>query len=226
MEPLPAFSSLAITAKTDRRRGSPSEMMFVQRGKKMETSKQGKKYGLTVKVSVASLLFVQMTQTFANSSLSGIMTDFPDASATAAQTVINIATLIMIVSALVAPAMAKKMGYKTAGLLAMVLALVGGVAPAFFHPSIEVIIFERAIFGIGYGMIYALDIAACGEFWRGKETTSMVGVAIFSVGLAGIAYNLLSAALAPYGWEFIYYGYFIIVPLCAWPWESPLPPLS
>ena len=194
----------------------------------METSKQGKKYGLTVKVSVASLLFVQMTQAFANSSLSGIMTDFPDASATAAQTVINIATLIMIVSALVAPAMAKKMGYKTAGLLAMVLALVGGVAPAFFHPSIEVIIFERAIFGIGYGMVYALDIAACGEFWRGKETTSMVGVAIFSAGLAGIAYNLLSAALAPYGWEFIYYGYFIIVPFMAFyavfmPQHSDLP---
>ena len=72
------------------------------------------------------------------------------------------------------------MGYKTAGLLAMILALVGGVAPAFFHPSIAVIIAERAVFGIGYGMVYALGIAACGEFWRGKETTAMVGVAIFS----------------------------------------------
>lgn len=178
----------------------------------MESSKQDKKYGFSVKVCVALLLFVQMTQAFANPSLSGIMADFPDTSATAAQTVINIATLVMIVSALAAPGLAKKMGYKTAGLLAMILALVGGVAPAFFHPSIAVIIAERAVFGIGYGMVYALGIAACGEFWRGKETTAMVGVAIFSAGLAGIAYNLLSAALAPYGWEFIYYGYFVIVP--------------
>ena len=140
------------------------------------------------------------------------MADFPGTSATAAQTVINIATLVMIVSALAAPALAKKCGYKTAGLIAMALSLIGGVAPAFIHPSVEVIIFERAIFGVGYGMVYALGFAACGEFWRGKETTSMVGTAVFAAGLAGIAYNLLSAALAAQGWVFIYYGYFIIVP--------------
>lgn len=74
-------------------------------------------------------------------------------------------------------------------------------------------IFERGVFGIGYGMVYTLSIAACGEFWRGKATTGVVGAVNFGAGLAGILYNLFAAALAPMGWEVIYYGYFLIVPI-------------
>lgn len=48
---------------------------------------------------------------------------------------------------------------------------------------------------------------------RGKATTGVIGAVNFGAGLAGILYNLLAAALAPMGWEFIYYGYFIIVPI-------------
>ena len=39
----------------------------------MQASTSEKKYGLPLKICVASLLFVQMTQAFANPSLSGIM---------------------------------------------------------------------------------------------------------------------------------------------------------
>ena len=172
-----------------------------------------KKYGLPVKVAVVLLIFVQMTQAFCNPSLAGIMAEFPEAPVTTVQTVINIATLIMIPAALVTGPIVNKLGYKTTGIIAMVIALIGGVAPAFMHPSVEFMIFERGIFGIGYGMVYTLSIAACGEFWRGKATTGVIGAVNFGAGLAGILYNLLAGALAPMGWETIYYGYFIIVPI-------------
>lgn len=60
-----------------------------------------KKYGLPVKVAVVLLIFVQMTQAFCNPSLAGIMGDFPEAPVTTVQTIINIATLVMIPAALV-----------------------------------------------------------------------------------------------------------------------------
>lgn len=172
-----------------------------------------KKYGLPVKIAVVLLIFVQMTQALCNPSLAGIMADFPEASVTTVQTVINIATLVMIPAALVTGPIVNKLGYKTTGIIAMVIALVGGVAPAFVHPSVGFMIFERGVFGIGYGMVYTLSIAACGEFWRGKATTGLVGAVNFGAGLAGILYNLFAAALAPMGWETIYYGYFLIVPI-------------
>ena len=172
-----------------------------------------KKYGLPVKVAVVLLIFVQMTQAFCNPSLAGIMGDFPEAPVTTVQTIINIATLVMIPAALVTGPLVNKIGYKTTGIIAMVIALIGGVAPAFVHPSVEFMIFERGVFGIGYGMVYTLSIAACGEFWRGKATTGVIGAVNFGAGLAGILYNLLAAALAPMGCEFIDYGYFIIVPI-------------
>ena len=187
-----------------------------------------KKYGLPVKVAVVLLIFVQMTQAFCNPSLAGIMADFPEAPVTTVQTIINIATLVMIPAALVTGPIVNKIGYKTTGIIAMVIALVGGVAPAFVHPSVEFMIFERGVFGIGYGMVYTLSIAACGEFWRGKATTGVVGAVNFGAGLAGILYNLLAGALAPMGWEVIYYGYFIIVPIMVYyaivmPQHSDLP---
>lgn len=178
----------------------------------MEDVKKTEKYGLPVKICVALLLFTQMTQALVNPSLAGIMADLPGSSATTYQTVINIATLVMIVSALATAPLVKKIGFKTTGLIGMACCFVGGITPAFFHPTIEVLIAERAFFGIGYGMVYSLGIAACGEFWRGKETTNMVGVAIFAAGLAGIVYNLASSMIAPIGWTYIYWINFIIVP--------------
>ena len=178
---------------------------------KDDVQKPGK-YGLPVKVCVALLLFTQMTQALVNPSLSGIMADLPGSSATTYQTIINIATLVMIVSALATAPLVKKIGFKTAGLIGMACCFIGGITPAFFHPSIAVLIGERAFFGIGYGMVYSLGIAACGEFWRGKDTTNMVGVAIFAAGLAGIVYNLASSMIAPLGWTYIYWVNFIIVP--------------
>ena len=56
----------------------------------------------------------------------------------------------------------------------------------------------------------------------------VVGAVNFGAGLAGILYNLLAGALAPMGWEVIYYGYFIIVPIMVYyaivmPQHSDLP---
>lgn len=172
-----------------------------------------KQYGLPVKVAVVLLIFVQMTQALCNPSLAGIMMDFPGVPVPTVQTIINIATLVMIPAALVTGPIVNKIGYKTTGIIAMIIALVGGVLPAFVHPSVEFMIVERGIFGIGYGMVYTLSIAACGEFWRGKATTAVVGAVNFGAGLAGILYNLLAASLASMGWVYIYYGYFIIIPI-------------
>ena len=178
----------------------------------MKETEKKEKYGLPVKVCVALLLFTQMTQSLVNPSLTGIMADLPGASTTTYQTIINIATLVMIVSALATAPLVKKVGFKTTGLIGMACCFVGGITPAFFHPTITVLICERAFFGIGYGLVYSLGIAACGEFWRGKDTTNMVGVAIFAAGLAGIVYNLASSLIAPIGWTYIYWVNFIIIP--------------
>ena len=109
-----------------------------------QTSTGRKQYGMAVKVAVVLLIFVQMTQALCNPSLAGIMGEFPDAPVTTVQTIINIATLIMIPAALVTGPVVNKIGYKTTGIIAMIIALIGGVAPAFIHPSVEFMIIERA----------------------------------------------------------------------------------
>lgn len=176
-----------------------------------QTTAGEKKYGLTVKIAVFVLILAQMTQALCNPSLTGIMQEFPDAATTTLQTILNIPTLIMIVSSAFTGPLAKRFGYKTMGIIAFVFCIVGGVLPGFIHPSVGVMIAERGVFGIGYGMVYALCIAACGEFWTGRDTSSMLGFVAAFAGLAGVVYSLLSSWLVTFGWQCLYYMYFINV---------------
>jgi MFS family permease len=170
-----------------------------------------KKYGIAVKIAVLVLMFVQNTQAMVTPTLAAIAAEFPDAATTTVQMVNTIPTIIMIFSAALCSPLIRKMGYKRAGLLGMLFSLVGGVLPAFLHMSVELVIFERAVFGIGYGMVFALAVAAAGDFWQGKETSQMVGLVSAFAGIAGIFFSLVSGVLTDINWTAPFWFNFIIV---------------
>lgn len=170
-----------------------------------------KKYGAAVKFAVLTLILVQNTQAMCSPTLAAIAAAFPDADTTVVQMVNTIPAIVMIVSSAMCGPLTRKMGYKWAGLLGMAFALVGGMLPAIYHPSIGAVVVERAIFGIGYGMVFAMAIAACGDFWRGKETTTMVGLVTAFAGVGGILYSLIAGWLSDISWTAPYWFYAIII---------------
>lgn len=176
-----------------------------------ESATGKKKYGAAVKFAVLTLILVQNTQAMCSPTLAAIAAAFPDADTTVVQMVNTIPAIVMIVSSAVCGPLSRKMGYKWAGLLGMAFALVGGMLPAIYHPSIVAVVVERAVFGIGYGMVFAMAIAACGDFWRGKETTTMVGLVTAFAGVGGIVYSLIAGWLTDISWTAPYWFYAIII---------------
>lgn len=170
-----------------------------------------KKYGAAVKFAVLTLILVQNTQAMCSPTLAAIQAAFPEADVTVVQMVNTIPAIVMIVSSAVCGPLSRKMGYKWAGLLGMAFALVGGIMPAIYHPSIVAVVVERAVFGVGYGMVFAMAIAACGDFWRGKETTTMVGLVTAFAGVGGIVYSLIAGWLTDISWTAPYWFYAIII---------------
>lgn len=178
---------------------------------------EAKTYGWAVKIAVLLLLFIQMLQSLVNPSLTGIMGEFPGAAPTTYQMIINIATITEMVAALVVGGICRKAGFKTLAVLGSLLALIGGVAPIFLPCSIPLLIAYRAVFGIGYGFVYALAVAAVGEFWRGKEASQVSGLISLAAGFAGIIYNLaesaIIAALGDVNWRVCYHINWVCVPI-------------
>lgn len=172
---------------------------------------KGKQYGGTVMFAALCLILVQNTQALCSPTLAAIAAQFPTADTTLVQTVNTIPTLIMIISSLLVGPITRKLGYKWGGLLGMAFALVGGVLPAFVHPSVIVMVVERAVFGVGYGIVFAMAVAACGDFWTGKKTTTMVGLVTAFAGVGGIVYSLIAGWLVDVSWTAPYWFYLIII---------------
>ncbi len=177
----------------------------------VQSTAGGKKYGAAVKFAVLTLILVQNTQAMCSPTLAAIQAAFPGADVTTVQMVNTIPAIIMIVSSAICGPLTRKMGYKWAGLLGMAFALVGGILPAVYHPSIMAIVIERALCGVGYGMVFAMAVAACGDFWRGKETTTMVGLVTAFAGVGGIVYSLIAGWLVDINWTAPYWFYAIII---------------
>ena len=175
------------------------------------------KYGWAVKISILLLMVVQMLQSTVNPSLTGIMQEFPGYDTTTYQTIINVATLTECVAALVVGLLVRKIGFKTTVVAGCLLALLGSVTPVFFGNGVEIMIGIRAIFGIGYGICYAVPVASVGEFWEGKEATQMAGLITLFAGGAGIVFNLACTAIitsvGDANWRMIYQMGWVIVPI-------------
>ena len=176
-----------------------------------------KVYGWPVKIAAVLLMAVQMLQALVNPSLTGIMGEFPGAATTTYQTIINIAPLTQIVAALIVGAIVHKVGFKTLSIVGCIFALIGGCGMIWFGSSVGQLIGIRAIFGVGYGFVYGLSVAAAGEFWRGKETTQVSGLISLMCGICGVVYNLAEAAIigaiGDANWRLCYHINWIIIPI-------------
>jgi MFS family permease len=103
-------------------------------------------------------------------------------------------------------------GYRKSSYIAIVMALLGGVMPAIMHATIGQILFWRAIFGLGYGLVFALCISSINVLWSGQEQKMMIGLETFIGAACAMGYSALSGYLAGINWVYVFWSYLIIVP--------------
>ncbi|NTW71782.1 MAG: MFS transporter [Eubacteriaceae bacterium] len=90
---------------------------------------------------------------------------------------------------------------------AAALFLLGGIGPYFFHSNIWIILFFRAILGIGTGISIPLSTDLVVDFFEGKERHSMMGYVSATTGISGILFQMVGGYLAGINWTYCFLAY-------------------
>ncbi len=155
--------------------------------------------------ALMSIFFIAMGIGTVTPALATIIAAFPELPIPTIYLVSTLPSLMVIPATLIAGAIVgSKVKYKTLAAIGIVLFVVAGVAPA-FADDFTVILIERAVFGIGLGIISplgnALVIGAYGEDRR----ANMLGMGTLMMNIGGMVLQFLGGYCAGFGWNFAFY---------------------
>jgi len=89
--------------------------------------------------------------------------------------------------------------------------IIGGVAPAFFHSSIWIILAFRALLGVGVGVLVPMATDLVVDFFEGSERNNMMGFISAFMAFSGVLFQTLGGWLAGIRWEYTFYAYLISI---------------
>ncbi|WP_062049444.1 MFS transporter [Bacillus sp. JCM 19034] len=88
--------------------------------------------------------------------------------------------------------------------------MIGGVGGGFV-PTIELLLFFRAILGIGVGLMMPLSTSLVADFFDGQERTATMGQVSAVNNLGGVVLFLLSGVLASVTWRAAFSVYVLVI---------------
>jgi MFS family permease len=155
--------------------------------------------------AIMSIFFIAMGIGTITPALQTIMEAFPDLSVSTIYLVSTLPSLIVIPATLFAGAvLGSKMKYKTIASLGILLFVVGGVAPV-FASDFTVVLIERAVFGIGLGLISPLGNALVLGVYGEDKRAAMLGMGTLMMNIGGIVLQFLGGSLAGISWNMAFW---------------------
>lgn len=147
-----------------------------------------------------------------NGALMAIMEAMPDVSPNLVQMIqsvpaLFIALLPFVYAKLVQSGFSKRKIIVIGG----ALLVIGGVMPTFLHDSIWMILFWRAVFGAGNGLLLPLASDLVIDFFEGKERNVVQGWASAAFSLSGVIFQLLGGWLGGIHWTYTFLAYAVAI---------------
>lgn len=154
--------------------------------------------------SILSLFLVSMGVTIVTPAMATLAAHFEGKDVSWIST---LPTLFVVIATFIAGGvMGKKVKYRTLAIVASLLYLVGGCAPAFFDNYTGTLVC-RAILGFGLGLMAPLGNALIIGLYEGQKQASMLGYGTLFMNAGGIIMQLLGGGLAEIGWNYTFYGH-------------------
>jgi len=168
-----------------------------------------------MKAAILSIsLLTVMASAAVSPALARIRQAFPGADVILIKLVLTLPSLVIIPFSLVSGWLLKFFKKKQVLLAGLVIYLVTGIG-AGFAKTIGQLLFVRALFGIGVGLIVPLSTALIADFFSGEERTKMMGLSGSVSHFGGVIFTLLAGWLACVSWRLAFgvYGLTLIVML-------------
>lgn len=170
------------------------------------------KYGLVTKAAVLSVALLMYTTATTTPALGAIAKAFPDVSPDTIKQIASLPSLMMIIGSLLTGQLERFMNKKTILYISMTIQLFGGIIPAFYG-DMTLILICRAVFGIGYGLVFPLASSLIADLFEGQERDSLMGLKSAVGAVAGIVFQMLGAYLAVISWRHAFLGFLLIIPI-------------
>lgn len=171
------------------------------------------KGALKIKFSVLSIsLLTLMAGAAVAPGLSEISRIFAGYSPTLVKLVISLPPLLIIPFSLLSGFFSSLIGKKNLLITGLIIYLIGG-AGAFCVDSLPLLLVFRAVLGMGTGIILPLSTGLIADFYDGDERARMLGFSSAANCLGTIMANIAAGILVAVNWHYIFYVYFLAVPV-------------
>ncbi|MBC3889103.1 MFS transporter [Acetobacterium paludosum] len=158
-------------------------------------------------VAILSLFFLTMGVGTITPALNSIMQAFPNLSVSTIYLTSTLPSLLCIPATLIAGAIAgNKVKFKTLSIIGILLFLIGGIAPAFAN-DFTVILIERAVFGIGLGIMSPIGNALIIGLYDDNPRAKMMGLGTILMNVGGVILQFAGGLLAGISWNYAFYAH-------------------
>jgi MFS family permease len=180
-----------------------------------------------LKPTILSLSFLSILSGAAISpALGRIQQAFPDASELSIQMILTLTPLFIIPFSLLTGRFSLIFSKRKILFVGLGIYLIAGVGGGLMN-SIPLILFMRALLGVGTGLISALSLSLIADFYHGDERSTTMGQSSAIATLGGIFLTILSGWLALYSWRFAFGVYLVSLIVLIMVWFSlPNPPAT
>ncbi|WP_371374802.1 MFS transporter [Sporomusa aerivorans] len=168
---------------------------------------------LKTKAAVLSVALLLYTASLTTPAIGAIARAFPGVSPELVKQIAALPPLMTILGALITGQLERFVRKKTILYLAITIEfLFGGIIPALYG-DMTFILICRAIFGLGYGLIFPLASSLVADLYEGRERDSMMGLKSAVGAAAGIVFQMIGGYLAVISWRYAFWGFLLLIPI-------------
>lgn len=165
-----------------------------------------------LKVGILSVSLMIQAASAISVAVTGMTSAFSGHSATSIQALVTIPSFSIMLFILLSNWIIRLIGKRNTVFLGTVIALVGGIGPA-FTSNFTVIEVLRFLFGAGTGIYTSLCVSLIGDWFDGDEQRNLLGlqsaIATFGSSLA----TFIAGLLVGINWQSAYLVYFMLLPV-------------
>jgi MFS family permease len=166
-------------------------------------------------LAIMAVYFIAAAGGGVNPILQRIIQAFPNVSVPIVRLISTLPSLFaMAVSLIIGATVGKKIKFRTVVIIGIIAWTIGGLGPAIFYKNIVIILFFRAIFGVGLGCLMCRTAFILSAVSDKTAQAKLIGSGQMVGNFGGASMSLLSGFLADIHWTYAFYPYVIaIIPL-------------
>jgi MFS family permease len=163
-------------------------------------------------ISLLSISLVLTSATSVAGTIPAIHASFPNQSLPSIEMLITVPSFAVIFSVLLSSKMTQFIGAKRTVVFGLVLALIGGIAPAFIA-NYTLFLLSRLLLGWGLGTFNSLAVSLIGTFFESPQKERLIGFQSSCQGLGSSIMTYLCGILLVINWRTSFLAYLVIIPI-------------